>query len=205
MKHSYLYVFIIIGLSVFSCKNTDSSLQNLPNIHDGKTITSIKSDVIHFEGGSTYILEVDSIAKVYFLVRHAEKDTTVAGEPVLTQEGIARASKIADILRGTRVDAIYSTLTLRTMYTVDSLADIKAMSILPYENKSLKSLVESIRGSEEINRIFMVGHANTIPSITNSLMGQEIYNNIFDESDYGNFIIVIEYINGKKEVLKLRY
>ncbi len=202
MNKFYLLISLSLGILIFSCQNKGDT----PKVsYDGKTIKAIKSDILEFEDGSQLTLKIDSIAKIFYLVRHAEKDTTVEGEPVLSQEGQIRASKIADILRGTRIDAIYSTLTLRTMYTVDSLADIKAMPILPYENKSLKPLIEAIRQSEEVNRIIMVGHSNTIPSITNSLMEQEIYNNIFDESDYGNFIMVIEYKNGTKEALKLRF
>lgn len=196
-------VFVFLAALIFvACQNTATSV---PVDYSGKNLQSIKSDVIFLEDGETIELEKDSIAKIFYLVRHAEKDTTVQNEPSLTDQGWARAAKIADILRGTRVDAIYSTLTLRTMYTVDSLADIKAMPILPYENKSLKSLIESIRDAADVNRIFMVGHSNTIPSITNSLMEKEIFNSTFDESDYGNFIIIIEYVNGNKEVLKLRF
>jgi phosphohistidine phosphatase SixA len=185
-----------------SCRNSTHTAEN---DYTGKMIQAIKSDVIHLEDGQTIQLESDSISKVYYLVRHAEKDTTIQNEPPLTEEGWVRAAKIADILKGTRVDAIYSTMTLRTMYTVDSLADAKAMPILPYENKALKSLIENVRSSEDVNRIFIVGHSNTIPSITNSLMEEEIFNTVFDEKDYGNFIIVAEYKSGSKKVFRLRF
>lgn len=196
---AYLLLWLMMAMS---CQN---STQTAETDYSGKMIQAIKSDVIYLEDGQTIQLESDSIAKIYYLVRHAEKDTTIQNEPPLTEEGWARAAKIADILKGTRVDAIYSTMTLRTMYTVDSLADIKAMSILPYENKALKSLIENVRNSEDVNRIFIVGHSNTIPSITNSLMEEEIFNAVFDEKDYGNFIIVAEYKSGHKKVYRLRF
>jgi len=151
------------------------------------------------------VLNEDSISKIYYLIRHAEKDTTIKDEPPLTAEGLTRATKVADIMRGTRVDAIYSTMTLRTMFTVDSLADIKAMQILPYENKTLKDLLSTVKSSEDYNRIFIVGHSNTIPSITNTLAGRDVFTKTFDESDYGNFVIVVEKKSGASDVYTLRY
>jgi len=172
---------------------------------NGKMLKAIESNVIITEDSQKLVLNEDSISKIYYLVRHAEKDTSIKDEPPLTTEGLARATKIADIMRGTRVDAIYSTITMRTMFTVDSLADIKAMKILPYENKTLKDLLETVKNSTDYNRIFIVGHSNTIPSITNTLAGRDIFTKTFDESDYGNFVIVVEKISGATDVYTLRY
>lgn len=194
-------VGLLLAMLVTSCKE-----QEVPKVNiDGKTIKEIKSNVIYTEDGQSVTLNQDSISKIFYLVRHAEKDTSIAGDPPLTEEGINRATKIADIMRGTRVDAIYSTMTLRTMFTVDSLSDIKAMQILPYDNKTLKETLEKVKYDDEYNRIFMVGHSNTIPSITNTLAGRDIFTKIFDESDYGNFVIVVANKSGSSDVYKLRY
>jgi len=194
-------VGLLLAMLVSSCKEQEISKVNI----DGKTIKEIKSNVIYTEDGQSVTLNEDSISKIFYLVRHAEKDTSIAGDPPLTEEGINRATKIADIMRGTRVDAIYSTMTLRTMFTVDSLSDIKAMQILPYDNKTLKETLEKVKYDDEYNRIFMVGHSNTIPSITNTLAGRDIFTKIFDESDYGNFVIVVANKSGSSDVYKLRY
>lgn len=184
-----------------SCKEKEVPKINI----DGKTIKEIKANIIYTADGQSVTLNEDSISKIFYLVRHAEKDTSIAGDPPLKEEGINRATTIADIMRGTRVDAIYSTMTLRTMFTVDSLSDIKAMQILPYDNKTLKETLEKVKYDDEYNRIFMVGHSNTIPSITNTLAGRDIFTKIFDESDYGNFIIVVANKSGTTDVFKLRY
>ncbi len=184
-----------------SCKEKEVPKINI----DGKTIKEIKANIIYTVDGQSVTLNEDSISKIFYLVRHAEKDTSIAGDPPLTEEGINRATTIADIMRGTRIDAIYSTMTLRTMFTVDSLSDIKAMQILPYDNKTLKETLEKVKYDDEYNRIFMVGHSNTIPSITNTLAGRDIFTKIFDESDYGNFIIVVANKSGTTDVFKLRY
>jgi phosphohistidine phosphatase SixA len=203
-----LGLLMICGVLLYACKsgNTHGSGEKPdPSRFDGKSISRIKSNIIYLGDGDSIRLEEDSIQKIFYLTRHAEKDTSIKGDPPLTAEGFARATKIADILRGTRVDVIYSTMTLRALYTVDSLAEIKQMSVLPYDNKSLKPTIDSIKTSTEFNRIFLVGHSNTIPSITNSLADKDIYTSIFDEGDYGNFIVVVCKKSGKSDVYKLRY
>lgn len=196
------FIFALMPLLMFyACKNDGKPKLDM----NGKNILSIQSNVIKLEGGQEVVLAEDSISKIFYLVRHAEKDTSTQVDPPLTPAGITRSTKLADIMRGTRVDAIYSTMTMRTMFTVDSLADIKAMSILPYDNKGLKEIIEQVKFSKEHNRIFMVGHSNTIPSITNSLAGRDVFTKTFDESDYGNFVIVVLYTSGKSDVFTLRY
>jgi len=194
-------VSLLLAMMLTSCKEKEAPTVNI----DGKTIKEIKANMIYTEDGQSVTLNEDSISKIFYLVRHAEKDTSIAGDPPLTKEGIDRSMKIADIMRGTRVDAIYSTMTLRTMFTVDSLSDIKAMQILPYDNKTLNETLEKVKYDDEYNRIFMVGHSNTIPSITNTLAGRDIFTKIFDESDYGNFVIVVANKSGSTDVFKLRY
>lgn len=209
MQKSFIYslfakisivCLLLVGI-ISSCKQNEVNVVSI----DGKTISAVKSNIIHTVEGEQIVLNEDSISKIFYLTRHAEKDTSVQDDPPLTKEGLDRATKIADILRGTRVDAIYSTLTMRTMWTVDSLADIKAMSILPYDNKTLKETIEMVKNSDDFNRIFMVGHSNTIPSIANSLAGREIFNKTFDESDYGNFVIVVLKKSGVSDVYSLRF
>jgi len=172
---------------------------------NGKFIKEVYQNTIITRDSQQLVLPEDSIAKVYYLVRHAEKDTSIKDEPPLTTAGLERAARIADILKGTRIDAIYSTMTMRTMLTVDSLADIKAMKILPYDNKGLKQLLEEIKNSTTNNRVFIVGHSNTIPSIANTLAGEDIFKNTFAEDEYDNFIMVVAKKSGQSDVYKLKY
>ncbi len=195
-----IYASLVLLTFVFACKQTASVLDI-----NGKTLKEIQSSTIITADGQQFVLQEDSISKIYYLVRHAEKDTSIKDEPPLAPEGVKRATRIADILKGTRVDAIYSTLTLRTMFTVDSLADIKAMTIKPYENKELKTLLDDVKKSTDFNRIFIVGHANTIPSITNSLAGRQIFNRVFEENEYDNFVIVVEKKSGNTDVYTLKF
>lgn len=176
----------------------------IPDIN-GKTLSMIRSNVILTADSTKLTLEEDSIKKVFYLVRHAEKDTTIKEEPPLTKAGLERAARLSDILRGTRVDAIYSTMTLRTMFTADSIADIKAMQILPYDNKNLKALIDTLGVHGEYNRVLIVGHSNTIPAITNTLAGRDVFKKAFDENEYDNFVIVVTRKSGIRDVYTLKY
>lgn len=197
---SSLITAFCVLLFVSSCRQ-----ENKPVDIQGKEIATVTSSRILTKDSVSVDLPQDSIEKVYYLVRHAEKDTVNKVEPGLTEEGLARASRLADILRGTRVDAIYSTLTMRAMLTVDSLADIKAMTILPYENKGLRDMITAVESSPTNNRIVIVGHSNTIPSITNTLAGRDIFTKTFDENEYDNFIIIVKKKTGLADVYTLKY
>jgi len=193
-------MFLLIYILIVGCKN--NVVTPLPV---GKSIKSIEANVINFDDGTNYTINEDSVAKIFYLIRHAEKDTVNKVDPLLTQAGLARSAKVADIMMGTRVDVIYSTMTMRTLFTVDSLADIKMMQSRPYDNKALKDLLVKVKESSNDNRIFIVGHSNTIPAIANSIAGNDVFKNTFDESDYGNFVIVVVKKSGEVDILKLRY
>ncbi len=197
---SYLFAGIYLIVAIISCKQSVATVDI-----NGKKLKEIKSNIIIAEDGTQVVLQEDSIAKIYYLIRHAEKDTINKENPTLTEVGFQRATKVADLMRGTRVDAIYSTMKLRTLYTVDSLADIKVMSVLPYDNRSLKQTLEEIKMSPDYNRIFMVGHSNTIPSITNTLAGRDVFTRIFDEDEYDNFIILVQKKSGISDVYTMKY
>jgi 2,3-bisphosphoglycerate-dependent phosphoglycerate mutase len=200
---SKVWILMVVLLVQISCKNQNTSKS--PIEYDGAMLTKIESNIVYLGDGKSIQLKEDSIQKIYYLVRHAEKDTANKVDPMLTDAGFARATKISDIMRGTRVDAIYSTMTMRALYTVDSLADIKAMSVLPYDNKALRPTLDSIKTSTDFNRIFMVGHSNTIPSIVNSLSGRQVFTKTFDENEYNNFIIVVTKKSGTSDVYCLKY
>ncbi|MCB9309790.1 MAG: histidine phosphatase family protein [Lewinellaceae bacterium] len=193
---------ILVILTVLSCAQNQG-----PNIDEiqGKTVHSIVSEVIHMDDGTTFEIPQEGLKKIFYLTRHAEKDTVNKQDPILTSAGLDRSAKLADILRGTRIDAIYSTLFMRTMLTVDSLADTKLMKILPYDNKNIRTTIQEIKASDNINRVLMVGHSNTIPSIVNSISKQTIFQSNFEENDYSNFVVVALYNDDKSQVYKLKY
>ena len=172
---------------------------------DGKYIQSIERNTIILEGNHKIELNDDEGSKVIYLVRHAEKDTVPKENPILTEAGYVRSYRLAEMLKKTRLDAIYSTLYNRTMHTVDSLANTKGLPTNIYQPKDLKQLGIDLNESEDKNRVIISGHSNTTPAMANVLMEYKVIESGFDESDYDNFLVVNILPNGEKRLYQLRY
>ncbi|MBK6362811.1 MAG: histidine phosphatase family protein [Saprospiraceae bacterium] len=194
----YLSVLVCTGILFYSCKN-EVKQKDISN----QEVSAIKGDSIFTLSGDYHVM--DSVKKVYYLIRHAEKDTIPKDNPGLTEKGLKRATALADILRATRVDGIYSSFFTRTLFTVDSLADIKVISIKPYDHKNIRALVNEIESDDNLEAVVIVGHSNSTPALANTLSGKQLFNQTFDENDYNNFIIIYEKINGTKVALPLKY
>ena len=205
LKHQYTYKFLWIffaTLLFYGCKqNPQVTIESI----SGKYLESIKKDQIIMEDGSVYDIPLTDSSYVYYLVRHAEKDTIPKNDPRLTQEGYDRASKLYDLLKGTRIDAIYSTMYMRTIETVNSLADAKGMKIMPYSPQGFKELHANLKENTDYKRIIISGHSNTTPVVANYLSDSNHFTASFDDSDYDNFIVVVENGQNDKTLIPLRY
>jgi broad specificity phosphatase PhoE len=192
---------ILIGLFVLLCV----ACQPKDVTTTGKYIKNIDKNIVLFVDGSKLELDNCKTCKTVYLVRHAEKDTIPAKNPILTEEGYNRSHRLAQIFKSTRLDAVYSTLYNRTMHTVDSLTSMKGLSTQIYHPKELKSLSEKLLSENNFNKVLISGHSNTTPAFASTLMGEKQFEQGFDESDYDNLLIVN--LNSKKEkkLYKLKY
>ncbi|MFT6335671.1 MAG: phosphohistidine phosphatase SixA [Halioglobus sp.] len=171
----------------------------------GKYIKKIDENIVLFEDGSKLELNNCKTCKIVYLVRHAEKDTVPAKNPILTDEGYERSYFLAQIFKSTRLDAVYSTLYNRTMHTVDSLTTMKGLSTQIYQPKELKSLSEKLLAENDLNKVLISGHSNTTPAFASTLMGKKHFEQGFDESDYDNLLIVNVDSKGEKKLFTLKY
>ncbi len=151
-------------------------------------IAKIERSKIILEDG--YIMDVtaDDSTKVIFLVRHAEKDTAVKQNPVLTEQGVARANKLENIFKGTRLDRVYSTMYTRTLFTAQPTSESKGLDVTPYDAQGLRELMNKIMASDDQYNL-VVGHSNTTPALINELCGTDLKN--IDESVYDDLFIVV--------------
>ncbi|MDR9366909.1 MAG: hypothetical protein RI575_16355, partial [Balneolaceae bacterium] len=53
--------------------------------------------------------------------------------------------------------------------------------------------------------ILISGHSTTTPSVANAILGEEHFENNFEESDYGNILIITISSDGDEKLLHLRY
>jgi 2,3-bisphosphoglycerate-dependent phosphoglycerate mutase len=195
-------ILLVVILSIASCKEAETDPEI---IFKGKYVDKIERDMIFFEDNSVLDLYPLGVNRKFYLTRHAEKDTLDKENPDLTDKGLIRSYKLAEMLKATRLDAIYSTWFARNLQTVDSLSQLKGMPIHPYLNKNAKETFEYLRDQNEFLSILICGHNNTVPVITNFLAGRDVFNHVLDENDYDNFIVVLDRLEGDPMVLQLKY
>jgi broad specificity phosphatase PhoE len=123
-----------------------------------------------------------------YLVRHAEKDTTIADNPPLTSEGEARAQRLAELLANEPIQYVFSTPTRRTEATVAPLASAKNLTIRPYSSDTLWEVarhLEKLEGGKAV----VVGHSNTLLPLLAQFPVEPSKTAIAD-ADYENIFVV---------------
>ena len=132
-----------------------------------------------------------------FIVRHAEKAND-SKDAELSETGRARAETLANMLRDSKISAIYTTEFKRTGQTAAPLAKALGLTVttLPSENRA--ALVAKLRTSTANSLV--VGHGNTIPDIIKALGISEPVN--ISESDYDNLFVVL--LGEKPYLIRLR-
>jgi len=140
----------------------------------------------------------------FVLVRHAEK-VDDSSDPDLSPEGYKRADQLARMFEMIKIDAVYSTNRVRTTETVRKLAESNALEIKSYDAQTPEETaiqwIEEYRGDV----VFISGHSNTTPAFANALLGKTHFDSSFDESDYGNLLIITVTDTGTSRLLHLRY
>ncbi|PWN06786.1 phosphoglycerate mutase family protein [Rhodohalobacter mucosus] len=147
--------------------------------------------------------EADNIS-TFILVRHAEKEDN-SRDPDLSQEGYERAERLAKMLAEIDFDAVYSTPYIRTRETARPLAENNGLELSEYDPGSPDETVPEWRSLHRGDIVLISGHSNTTPAFANALLGREHFKETFDESDYGNLLIITITPVGEARLLHLRY
>src|SRR6056297_667619 len=150
------------------------------------------------------VAQQNSDITTFVLVRHAEKVDDSA-DPDLSPEGYQRAERLTEMLRNITFDNIYSSDRIRTRETVRKIADQNSVDILLYEPHETEEEVERLLDSNMGKTVLVSGHSNTTPFFANELLGREHFEDKFDESDYGNLLIITINGDGESKLLHLRY
>jgi broad specificity phosphatase PhoE len=149
------------------------------------------SDVIAQEDVTTIIL-----------VRHAEK-VDDSRDPELSEAGKQRAQKLAQVLDRQSIDVIYSTDYIRTKDTCAPVSALKNVEVKLYDPRNVEQL-NAMAGENAGKTILVCGHSNSTPRLANHFLKADKFAD-FDESDYGNILIVTMPAQGNPDVVHLRY
>ncbi len=134
---------------------------------------------------------------IYFFIRHAEKVLHIKN-PDLTPKGRKRAVEWSNILQHYTINKVISTSYKRTIQTANPIAKKHGIQTEIYDTNdfSVQEFIKTTKGQ----KIVIVGHSNTIPSLVNKFIKEDKYKNI-DEIIYGNLYIVTISNNKARDIL----
>jgi 2,3-bisphosphoglycerate-dependent phosphoglycerate mutase len=132
----------------------------------------------------------------FIILRHAEKDTTIAGstmmasDPPLTSKGENRALEIVEKFNSFRINQVYSTNYKRTKSTVLPIANARQLNVTTYDPRKLEALATELLSDTNKGKNFLiVGHSNTSPKLVNLLIKKDQFKDLAD-ADYATYWIV---------------
>lgn len=138
----------------------------------------------------------------FIVVRHAEKADSSA-DPDLSEAGMNRARKLAETLKYTDVDALFSTPYKRTRQTLGVLGEQQGLNIADYDPRRPNVLLDSLKAQS--GKTFVIaGHSNTAPHIVNYLIGENRYGDLEDHV-YDHLWIVHLLADGTTKTTLLHY
>ncbi len=186
-----LTLFIYIG-----CKSDNKRLTD--NANDTKIeVQSVEDSLLQitdrgltFSNGTSEFLPFadDPEATIIVMVRHTEQDT-VGDDPDLTATGQARAERLANMIKDFPLNLIYTNAFERTVKTAQPSAYLHQQAIQFYDHETAADFISTIAKNGQGLHLLVVGRANTVPEMLNTLAGEKRFPDI-DESDYSNIYII---------------
>jgi len=142
------------------------------------------------------------------LVRHAEKATAPASDPVLSPAGEQRALDLARTLAGARVTTIITTQFKRTQMTAKPLADSANLTPIVIAASGdpkvhATAIAAKVRSSPRGSTVLVVGHSNTVPAIIAALGGPKLAD--ICDAVYSNLFVLELPSTGQPKLIKAKY
>lgn len=141
-----------------------------------------------FDTGEERILPSGPI-RIY-AVRHAEKESE-GDDPGLTEEGLARADALAELLHDVHIDAVYASELIRTQQTVQPTADDHGLEVICDIDPEY-DLAEYILLNHGDDTVLHAGHSYTLPNFMEQLGIEDLP----DSYDYGDLWIIQVEVDG---------
>ena len=183
-------IFLLPFLLGFSALDA----QNLAVVPYKKALPTIKKDgTIKTTDGKTFKIEGfnDVETTIFFLVRHAEKDTSGGANADLNAIGRGRAAVLHKILKKIKISGVYSTDKPRTRNTAAPVAKAKGQTVVIYDAKKQAEFIKNLLNQGTGKRYFIVGHSNTIPQMAYQILrGDEKPTADLADDEYARLFIV---------------
>ncbi len=191
---------------IFSCFLLLVACATTKQLNNLSPVAKIQENKVLFENGGKGNLAIKkgTEATVIYLVRHAEKAKEGGRDPLLTPEGTERALRLSNILKEAKLDQVYSTEYQRTQLTAGPTATALGQKVEAYNPRDLKGFAQQLKAEKKGDRLLVVGHSNTTPTLVNALVGKEQFPMI-DESEYGGLFVVTISETGEATAVLLKY
>jgi 2,3-bisphosphoglycerate-dependent phosphoglycerate mutase len=137
-----------------------------------------------------------------WIVRHAEKATTPADDPELSEAGLKRAEDLAKLLKNEKIAGIYVTNYNRTRLTAKPTADKFTLVAENYDPSDLKTFASKVFQYYKGHNVLIVGHSNTVIPTLVALGGERPFSTLADD-DY-DVVFKLTLKNGTTE-LEIKY
>jgi broad specificity phosphatase PhoE len=137
------------------------------------------------------------------LVRHSEKSTAPTDDPVLSDQGKARAEMLSRMLENSGLTAVYTSQYARTKLTAEPIARKLNVPVQNVDAASSKKLVDTILAKNKGGTILIVGHSNTLHEIVTALGAGPLQE--MDDTDYDNLYVVTVFKKGTAKLLRLKF
>lgn len=128
--------------------------------------------------------------QIFYIVRHAEKDTGT--NPAISIKGMKRAGDLYRVLKNKRIDLIMVSQYRRTGMTADSLRLYKNIDTVYYTADTTGELLfKKIKlFAGKAKNILIIGHSNTLPAIIRKAGVKDFRLNVIPDGEYDNLFIV---------------
>ena len=134
--------------------------------------------------------------RLVLLVRHAERADggaatgamTKAADPALSAAGEARAAKLATMLAGAGLQAIFASEFRRTQDTVKPLSQKLGIAVTTMRANATPALVARLKASHPNDIVLIAGHSNTVPEIIKALGGPAV---TIADDEYGDLFVLV--------------
>lgn len=140
------------------------------------------------------------------LVRHAEKAAEPANDPALSDAGVARAQRLAQMLARSGVTHLYATEFVRTKDTLAPLSAAAQRPVTTVAARDAKGLLSALDSLPRGALAVVAGHSNTVPALVERLSGGRTKPAI-DDSEYDKLFLVLQWGEGRGQqyALELSY
>jgi phosphohistidine phosphatase SixA len=204
MKKLIIALTLLFTVSSIQAQKTEGTdfipyQGTLPTIDNDGTVKTPDGRTFKIEGFK------DSGTTIFFLVRHAEKDTMTGVEADLIGTGRGRAETFVKIFKKVKLSGVYSTSTPRTRHTAEPLAKFKRRPVDIYDVKKQDELVKKLVARGGGRRYFIVGHSNTIPQLALQILRGDKTAESMPDSDYSRLYIVSVKKMGKAKVEMINF